>query len=398
MRKGILQIVILLNIIVILAGCSVPTQTTQTGMTESFVTPEIIVTATIEEPSETPEATATTVPATTVPDPAANCPTPGAGSKLFVDRQNGFCLLYPDNFEQSAYKEYSYDRVQFTEPGSAPNAMESVSIHLVVESNGSAKGQNSTQYAQRWIANFAVSPEIDMEDFMLNGLQAASLVLPAEAGPMTRHIFLTANDIKYHITLSPQLGTAPELEPNLQAAWDMATGSIVFFPPQSDWQYTAPEDVCPQPTTGSKQYISLTGGYCLLYPSDFAPVANFPGQFTGGPILDENTDWGDLRASLTVGTAGSFADQTVMDVLETRKEFIDVPSIQETTMAGYPAVVFIDPRGPWASRQAMIMVNGFVYTLVNQPWEAERYPDGMSYVNNIWDSVTSSLAFFDPWR
>ena len=349
--------------------------------------------ATVEESTQTPTAE----PVSTV-DPLTLCPTPGTGEKLFVDKQNGFCVLYPENFEQSAYKEFRYDRFQFSGPPPGASAPESVSIGLVVESNGPANGQNSLQYAKKWIDNFGTSAPTGTEEIMLNGQKAVLLKHDAELGTPLQSIFVTANETKYRITLSPRLGTAPELEPGLEAVWNMVTDSIVFFLPQNDQAYIPPEAVCPQASGGYDQYISLTDGYCLLYPTDFEDAADFPGEFLGGPILVEKTAWGDVRASLTVGTAGYFADQTVLDVLNTRIEFIDARSIKETTIAGYPAVVFRDPRGPWASRQAMIMVDGFVYTIVNQPWEPERYPDGMLYLDSIWNTVLTSLAFFDPWR
>ena len=44
------------------------------------------------------------------------------------------------------------------------------------------------------------------------------------------------------------------------------------------------------------------------------------------------------------------------------------------------------------------MVDGFAYTIVAQPFEPEAYPDGMPYLNQVWDTVTGSLAFFDPFR
>lgn len=46
----------------------------------------------------------------------------------------------------------------------------------------------------------------------------------------------------------------------------------------------------------------------------------------------------------------------------------------------------------------MILVDGFIYTIVAQPFEPGRYPDGMPFLDRLWETVTGSLIFFDPWK
>jgi hypothetical protein len=393
----------LLAAVLALSGCNLPVQPEPNlEVTEAANTPE----AHLATPAASQESTAT-LAATAVPvnptamqttDPTAACPTPGSDSRLFVDEQNGFCLLYPSSFEETPYKEFVFDRVQFLGPAPASNSPEPLGASLIVESNGLANGLESFQYAQKWVDLFAPSADLEQETGLINGQAAVTLFNIAGFQSTDQSAFITANDTKYRLVLSPQIGTAPDLDDELSLIWEMVTRTIVFFPPQSEREYVAPEHVCPAETSGYSLYIHLTDGYCLLHPADFEETPDFPGNFEGGPVLVEDTAWGDLRASLTVGTFGYFSDQTLLEVLDPRADVIDTSSILETTMAGNPAVIFRDPRGPWASRQAMIMVDGFVYTLVNQPWEPVLYPDGMPYLDSIWESVTTSLAFFDPWR
>ena len=49
-------------------------------------------------------------------------------------------------------------------------------------------------------------------------------------------------------------------------------------------------------------------------------------------------------------------------------------------------------------RALQILVDGFAYTIVAQPFEPERYPAGMPFLDQIWTTVTGSLAFFTPFR
>lgn len=400
MKNQILPATILIMIL-ILSGCQLANTPTLPMVAEYTAAPtfeekEPEIITPIQE-TATPQPAETTKPTDSI-QPAAVCPSPVEGSKLYLDEQNGFCLLYPEYLQLGVYREFSFDRVQFYQPAADTNAMEGVTVSLTIESNGPAKELTGNQYARKWLENFAPSSIPDTQDFMLAGHKGALFNLENANGIVEQNVLLVANEMKYRLILSPMPGTAPQLEADLQTVWKTVIESIVFFPPQSERKYITPEEVCPPEKAGFKQYIRLTEGYCLLYPSDFEPSADFPGEFTGGPVLEEDTAWGDVRASLTVGTAGYYPDQTIENILDARRELIDTSNLQKTTIAGCPAAIFRDPRGPWASRQALILREGFVYTLVNQPWEPERYPEGMPYLDSIWNSVTSSLAFFDPWR
>lgn len=362
------------------------------------------------DPSDTPEPPAPTETAAPSPtftsepetsemqDPAAACPTAGEGSSQYIDLDNGFCLLYPQEFELNTFADAGYDRVSFLGPMLDPAAMEPVRTYMVIEANGFANDLDSFQYALTWLEWFMPGFEPERETGFIGGQPAVILKGLPFYGPPEQSAFIIANGFKYRLNMAPQVGDVPDLDEYSQRVWEMVTGTIVFFEPQGVRQVLRPQDVCLPESPGFRQYIHQADGYCLLYPEDFTPTDNFPGDFEGGPILEEDTAWGDLRASLTVGTYGYFPDKTVMEVLDPRSEFIDMDTLQEIEIAGYPAVTYRDPRGPWASRQAMISVDGMIYTIVNQPWEPERYPDGITPFNRIWDSVVGSLRFFDPWR
>jgi hypothetical protein len=212
-----------------------------------------------------------------------------------------------------------------------------------------------------------------------------------------RSAFVVANGEKYQITLSPQPEDMPELAESASLGWDTVTKSIVFFPPQSPPEVKHPDQVCPKESAEMRQYRDDVNGYCFLYPADFAPDSQFPGMIKGGPVLGQ-WEAGDIRTYVAAGTFGYFPEQTPRQVLEPRLDLIDAASVQDATIGGYPAVVFRSFQGPWPSRQAIIVVNGNVYTLVGEPWDPEKYPDGIPYLDRLWEAITTSMTFFDPWR
>jgi hypothetical protein len=403
MHKTFLKAAGLLMILVIFSGCTSPfqavTQTPAATQTDFPAAPTDIAHEAL--PSNTPEPAETQQPTaepTPTADPAADCPAPVDGSQLYVDMDNGFCLLYPADFSVYEYREYNHPRVEFLQPPVSTGAPEAILTSLVVEVNGNSGEQNAARYAERWAGNFIPGQEPLLEEITVDGRSAAVYSYETEFGPITRAVFVTAHDTKYRLAGSPAPGTAPALDPLPQELWELVIGSIHFFPPQNRPDYIAPETVCPQESGSLRQYINLRDGYCLLYPVDFTPTEDFPGDFEGGPVLEDTDAYGEIYASLTAGTGGYMADTTIAELLANRLDPADAASVEVTILGGYPAATFIVSQGPWASRQAVILVNGALYTLVNQPYEPDRYPEGMPYVDSIWNAVTGSLAFFDPWR
>ena len=81
-----------------------------------------------------------------------------------------------------------------------------------------------------------------------------------------------------------------------------------------------------------------------------------------------------------------------------RMEFVQPGTLEEVTLGGYPAVTYIDINGAWPSQLALIQVDGDVYTILVQPWDAERFPEGVPHAERAWQTLVDSLAFYDPWR
>ncbi len=154
-----------------------------------------------------------------------------------------------------------------------------------------------------------------------------------------------------------------------------------------------PEDVCPTETEDSKLVVSLTGGYCLLHPADFAPDPAFPAAIVGGPELGPVEGFDSVRASLAIGSY-DLGDQSPEQALQPISEQIDPSSLMTTTIGGYPAVIFDFIGGPWRQRNAQILVDDTVYTFVGQPWDAEKYPQALPDVERLWKTVSEFDCVF----
>jgi hypothetical protein len=308
--------------------------------------------------------------------------------------------LYPDDFTMQPDVQRPDEVLFLLGPRETdkPKTQEEIAAVLTVAYNGPADGLDSAGYARKWydLYRAAEGAPYDDQQATVGGLPAVVLSnLPGFAAQ--RSAFVVANGIKYQITLSPQPEDMPELAEATGRAWGIVTGSIFFFPPQNQRPVIRAEQVCPKESGDLRLYSDQVNGYCFLYPADFAPDPAFPGMVKGGPVLGQ-WEAGDIITYVALGTLGHFEGQTPRQVLEPRMDQIDAASVQDATIGGYPAVTFRSLQGPWPSRQAMIVVDGDVYTIVGEPWDPQRYPDGVPYLDRLWETVTGSLAFFDPWR
>lgn len=370
------------------------------------------VTATV---SVLPAASSTPAPATltpisadptlTPPGPTATsnleaiCPTPAGGTVQYINKDEGYCLLYPVGF--APHDEVTQAGRAFTLTGMRqtplPKSQETITVGLTVTLTGLADGMDSHQYAANWLNLFARGQDLKPQDATIGG-QPAVVVNDLPGYTAILGAFIVTKDSRYTIMLFPQPEMVPDLAENARLVWKTVTESIVFFTPQGEHYYVRPEAVCPKETSTQHLYTNYAEGYCLLYPGDFKVSSEFTGRFDGGPVLGNVEGFGDVQTSLTLGSYGYWPNQAPRQVLQPRMDKVDGSSLQDATIGGYPAVIFRDLVGPWASRQAMIQVNGSVYTIVAQPFEPQRFANGMPYLDRVWSTVTNSLKFFTPWK
>lgn len=356
--------------------------------------------------NETSVAATNPAPTAGPVDTAEVCPTPDADTTLYLSRENGFCMLVPFGIEIRADPLRPDEMIflQGLRETAGPKQQETAAVWMQVAQNGPADGLDSAGYAQKWSEFYGVSdvfgppdPPVEPEVATLGGLPATVLKnLPGMI--RMQSAFVVADGVKYQLTLAPQPGDVPERDAAAQSLWDTVTGSIAFFPRENPSPDVRAEQVCPEAVEGTFAYRSDRLGVCTLLPADFEPHPEIPEVFVGGPVVGQDPDFGEVRTTLAFGTFGYTEAATPADFLSERMQFIEPGSLEAATLGGHPAATYIDTNGAWPSRQAVILVDGDVYTLMVQPWDVVRFPDGMPVAERAWQTVTDNLAFFDPWR
>lgn len=330
------------------------------------------------------------------PDLAAICPAATEGTTLHVSPENGWCFLYPSSLRLEPDPLRPDEAVNLIGEPLDATALESVAVNLSVANNGPADGLDSAQYANQWLElNLPGMDPLEMFDVI--GGQPATIFNNLPGFFAQQGAFIVANETKVQIVIQPRPGDVPELDEQATQAWDTVTQSIVFFPPQSERIVVRPADVCPEETAGTTLHVNQVDGYCLLLPEGFAVDPDFPARIVGGPEYGPVEGFDSVRASLAVGT-NALGDQTPEQALQPISEQIDANSVQTTTIAGHPAVVYDFTGGPWRQRNAQIMVGDWVYTFVAQPWDAVKFPQALADVETLWNAAVESIAFFDKWR
>ena len=366
-----------------------------------FIFVGMLILSACEAAGDTPTPTsdsATPLPAeeTPAPEPTADCPEATADTALYTSEDNGYCLLYPASFTIESDPERPEEVLLLVGPR-VTSGQQFTEVRLAVAFNGPAEGLDTQAYADMWQSLYVADVEVQTEPATVGG-QTAVVISDLPGMVPEQSAFVVANGMKYRLTLQPQPEAVPDLTEAANQVWTTVTESIVFFEPAVVPEYIGPDEVCPAATDATQLHVNRRDGFCFLYPAGFEGDERFDSGFVGGPVIVDDPDFGPIRASLVFASAGPAQGQTPRQALESRLEFIDSDSIQDTTIGGAPAVTFVDPREPYASRQAMIIANDQLYTIVNQPYDPESYPEALADVDLVWDTVVESTAFFEPWR
>ena len=391
---------ILLAVLVVtlaLTACVAPAVPAQPVVSTSIPATEVATMTPAPLPAVTPipEPMSTSQPSETVAPPStADCPTPSESTRLYTSDAEGWCFLYPAALTLQETSPRPHEATFVSAPLD-PAAMESMVVRLTASANGPADGMNSGQYASAWL-DLNMPGRDPLEKFIdINGQKAAVLDnLPGYAPE--QGAFIVANDRRYQITLSPQIADAGEMAKLAQETWDTVTQSLVFFPPQANYSIIRPQDVCPSASGDATLHTNLNDGFCLLLPAGFAVDPNFTQRFIGGPEMGPVEGFDSVRPSLAVAPF-AIGGQTEA-ALTPISDQIDPASVVSTTIAGNPAVVYDFTGGPWRQRGAQILVGDSIYTIVAQPWDEAKFPQGIADIERLWKSVVDSLAFFTPWR
>lgn len=338
-------------------------------------------------------------------DPLAMCPKPAGDTQLYINSDDGYCLLYPTGFSvQPGMGIPALPILNITGPQvitPAPKQQEGFfNTAMTISRNGPPEGMESQGYASLWMERFAPGMNLPQEPVTIGGIPAVRVRnVPSYASETAA--FVVSPYARYTVNLYPEPELSdPALAGQGNLLWDTVIHSLVFFEPQKEMNHTSSTQVCPQPGEGEAGFVNQVDGYCMVYPTEFREDPTFPGRIIGGPILGSTPDFPDIQTNLVVGTFGVSDGMTPRDfIARLPAEYYDPGSIVDMTIGGSPAVVYNNLAGPWRSRNAYIVrPGGDVYTIVSQPDDIMQFPEGIPYLNTLFNKVVMSLQFFTPWR
>jgi len=320
----------------------------------------------------------------------------------YLNQEAGFCFLYPGELALPSSDTSASDSIGLYGPPYPPDSIEPVSVSITVTYVGpTIYVSDSAVYARMWVDTYMSEyPETFQEEpITLSGHQAA--VIGNLPGYMTyREAFLVFNGYKYTLSLSPEIGAIPELDPLAQETWDTVLSSIVFFEPTLVKEVVRSENVCPQATADTQLSIDRKTGVCFLAPADATPDPLFPTNgYEIGPT-GTHPNFEEVRTSLVVGISGPAQGKdnprdAVPGILESG---VEPGSVQDITLDGKPAIAFIDTDGPWWHRLTVVIANDTVYTINMNPYDEAQYPEMIADADRLWNTAIDSIAFFTPFK
>ena len=331
---------------------------------------------------------------TPILDVTTICPVETEGTTLYVSTENGLCFLYPSGLTLGDDLFRPEEVVHVVGSLADPNTMETVAVNLAVAYNGPADGLVSAGYANKWVDLNMPGIDVPKETATIGGQPAVVSTICQACSPCVVLSSLPMGSSTSPLQPRPQ--DVPKLADEATLAWDTVTQSMSSSRRKTPVPWCVLR-MCVPPKLRTKLLVEQVGGYCLLYPTAFAPDPAFPAAIVGGPELGSVEGFDSVRTSLAVGSY-DLGDQPPEQPLHPISEQIDSASLMTTTIAGYPAVVYDFIGGPWRQHNAQILVDDTVYTFVGQPWDAEKYPQALPDVERLWKTVSASIAFFDKWR
>ncbi len=325
------------------------------------------------------------------------CPEPGEDTKLYLSEEDGYCFLYPADFEQSKdWPGYGPGNVSLAAPQHDPG--QSVYFYVQVMYNGQAvEGETAQTYADKWQTIHNLSGVIlPTTADTIGGEQAIIVQNMRGAGISDPYLnqtaFVISHNQKYRIALHNADGWAQAFEEQAQVAWETITSSIVFFPPGDVQETITANQVCPHPGEDTQLLVNEAQGFCFLYPSDFEPDQQTTGGLSKNLVID-TVDGMEIRPQLGFVVSGAAQGLTLADIAQHN----GVNSVQEITIDGQPAITFLDEATvPGPVYTGRVIKNGLVYSIWVSPYDPERYPEAVNDLDRIWQTVTDSLRFFSP--
>lgn len=167
--------------------------------------------------------------------------------------------------------------------------------------------------------------------------------------------------------------------------------SSMFTLTEVDFRAQAAE-VATCPASGNGRFVFTNGdlGYCLQTPAD----AEIKGRYPDLVIVEASRwDYPDIRPNVMI-TATDANERTLQDIVSQFQEGNAGLQVTQTTIGGQPAVVIEGLPGRNENRQAFILVEGTLYQIIAQPFNADLRESIATEA--LWSTTLESLTFIPP--
>lgn len=334
------------------------------------------------------------------------CVEPGAGEAQYLSEAGGYCFLLPDSFEQS--QDFGLDVFAV---GETLATFGQDRLALIVEFNViGAPGGAGERDAQSWgeyvaAQNSTPELEVNVEPTVFGAMNLEAVRVRPLIGMVSgESIFVRTNDTLYGITVHPDRSSDPDYTEQIDQVWAGLAATTRFFTPVvTGVAYRTEGEVCPAEQPGTRLEVNLTEGWCALIPADWQSdeAFDFPGRFVGGPRIGEFWPGQPDYANVVIGFGGPVGDSTLEQRVQGRMIANGHPELitrTDTTVGGFPTVILDTLDGPIPERVAMILANGWGYSVLGTPFDTVKYPEAQPELEAAWEQIIGSIQFFEPYR
>jgi hypothetical protein len=351
-------------------------------------------------------ANPTSEPTTQPPGPLEVCLPSETGQTQYINEAGGYCFLMPEGFEIT--QDFGLD-IFVAGPTLAIFGQEGLVLTFDISVVG-APMKAGIFTAQEWGAQIveeksAQGAELSLEPFTFSGAGLEGVrVAPLPGMGGGEMSILRTNDTLYSISVHPDRIGFPEYAEQVEELWEELSSSLRFFTPEDmGVEFKTAEEVCPQEQADMQLVIRYSEGWCVLFPEGWSEdwEFNFPGRFLGGPEIEETWPGQPQYTSITIGFYLGSSEEDFEQRVAGRINANGRPDLIERSerIVGGGTAVILDTRdGPLPERVALILANGYEYSILAQPFDASVSSEAQEALETAWDTVINSIQFFEPYQ
>lgn len=317
-----------------------------------------------------------------------NCPEPGEGTYILLYAGQGYCFLYPDNYDVFQSENGSITLYQ----KSLLNTEAPVATVERQPTNGETLGDIT---AQR-LVNFSL-PESAIQDTTLGG-QPAILLDNLPGQDLNRRVISVHGDYVYDLIVArigPEYGQVGD---EAEVLFDQINNSFQFIGVEPEAPLLAGPE-CPEPIENTTIYRNEPGGYCFLIPSEYLIDDSVTSESNGLQTVFYINSLQDVehpKLFVTVEDAGGRSLEEITAAHETEIESA-VPNYDVTWSFGYMldgimANQFDQVPGQDFSRQLLFIRDGQLYTLTFVPDDPQA-GQAFAEMETLYNTVVDSFSF-----